>query len=126
MAEKDNKDDAPVLFRKKNMQKTIIATIILIITVFLIAFIKHGDNITNTILSDYFFIVGIVSLIVGVFSRTVAWIIHKKFVLKPSNENENDIIKARRTLKLFAKICAYIGFVNIILSLIFLVLYYSE
>ncbi len=83
-------------------------------------------GIDNTILSDYFFTVGIVLLIVGALTRTAAWIIHKRFVLKPSDDNENDVIKARIVLKLFSKIVAFIGFINIIVSLIFLVLYYYE
>ncbi len=126
MAQNDDNDRLVTLFSMKIMKKVAAATAILLMLVFFLAFIRHGRGITNTILSDYFFTVGIVLSIAGALMRTAAWIIHKRFVLKPGEDNENDVIKARIVLKLFSKIFAFVGFVNIIVSLIFLVLYYYE
>lgn len=126
MTQKDNYDSSPSFLNKRIIRFVAIATAIVIIIVFLAAIIKYGGSITNMVLSDYFFIVGIILLIIGIFMRIVAWIIHKRFVLKPGGDNESDVFKARIVLKFLSKTFSFIGFMNVIISLIFLVLYYNE
>lgn len=125
MADKDSRNNAQYILEKKNVKRVTIAASSLIIIIFLVAFIKHGSLVNSKILSDYFFIAGIVLLIVGALTRTFAWIVHKRSIIKPGNENEDDIIKAKLALKFLSKILSIIGFVNIVVSIIFAVLYYN-
>ncbi|WP_352418849.1 hypothetical protein [Proteiniborus sp.] len=126
MTQKDDYESSPSFLNKRFIKFIAIATAVVIISVFVAAFIKYGISTSNMILSDYFFIVGIVLLILGVLMRTVAWVVHKRFVLKPNNDNEYDVFKARIVLKFLSKTFSFVGFINVIVSLIFLVLYYNE
>lgn len=126
MTQKDDYESSPSFLNKRFIKFIAIATAVVIISVFVAAFVKYGISTSNMILSDYFFIVGIVLLILGVLMRTVAWVVHKRFVLKPNNDNEYDVFKARIVLKFLSKTFSFVGFINVIVSLIFLVLYYNE
>lgn len=123
MKEKDAKSNG--LVKKKKIKRTCIMTLLTILIVSLVAFIKYKTQINSIVLSDYYFIVGIVFLILGALARTFVWIIHKRSILKPKDENEEDVLKAKLVLKSIAKTLSIIGFANIIMSLVFLVLYYK-
>lgn len=126
MAEKEKSDISPSIFNKRIMKFLAIATVIVIIIVFSAALIKYRGDISNTVLSDYFFVTGTILLIFGVLMRTMAWIIHKRFVLKPKDDNESDVYKARVVLKFLSKTSTFIGVINIAISLIFLTLYFNK
>lgn len=123
MKDKDNKDITYVLNRK-GIKLISIATGSLVLAVLIFAFIKHKRFTDTRILSDYFFTLGIALLILGALTRTFAWIVHKRYILKPRGESESDVTKAKIVLKILSKAISIIGAVNIILSLIFAGLYY--
>jgi len=122
---KGKDDKYNILLKRKKNRRTFIITLLIILIVFIIVFIKYKTQISSRILSDYYFTVGIIFLILGALSRTLAWIIHKRSILKPRGENENDVLEAKVALKSIAKNLSIIGFANIIMSLIFLILYYN-
>ncbi|SCG83107.1 hypothetical protein DW1_1536 [Proteiniborus sp. DW1] len=107
-----------------NNKGIFLAICILLLVIIIIAFIKHGRFVNSMIFSDYFFVVGTVLLILGALTRTFAWLVHKRSILKPRDENEDDVAKAKLVLKKASKTLSVIGFVNIIISLIFVVIYY--
>lgn len=126
MTDKNNKDnkDISYVLNRKGIKLVSIATGSLVLAILLFAFIKHKRFIDTKILSDYFFIVGIVLLILGALTRTFAWIVHKRYILKPRGESESDVTKAKFVLRILSKVISIIGAINIILSLIFAALYY--
>ena len=67
---------------------------------------------------------GIVLLILGALTRTFAWLVHKRSILKPRDENVADVEKAKLALKKISKLLSVVGAINIILSLIFVAIYY--
>ncbi|TAH63930.1 MAG: hypothetical protein EWM50_00845 [Gottschalkiaceae bacterium] len=124
MSKKHRNNEAIKLLRKKILIKIAIVTLALIGIVFLVAFIKHGKQVSSVILSDYYFVVGTIILSGSVLMRIFAWLIHKRFILKPGNFSETDTMNARMLLKFLTKVLLIIGTANIILSLIFTVVYY--
>lgn len=124
MSKKYRNNEAIKLLRKKILIKIAIVTLALIGIVFLVAFIKHGKQVSSVILSDYYFVVGTIILSGSVLMRIFAWLIHKRFILKPGNFSETDTMNARMLLKFLTKVLLIIGTANIILSLIFTVVYY--
>lgn len=123
MTDKDNKGITYVLNRK-GIKLVAMATGFLMLAIFLFAFIKYRKLIDSKILSDYFFTAGIILLILGALTRTFAWIVHKRYILKPRGESESDVTKAKFILKILSKVISIIGAVSIILSIIFAVLFY--
>lgn len=124
MSKKHRNNEAIKLLRKKILIKIAIVTLALIGIVYLVAFIKHGKQVSSVILSDYYFVVGTIILSGSVLMRIFAWLIHKRFILKPGNFSETDTMNARMLLKFLTKVLLIIGTANIILSLIFTVVYY--
>lgn len=124
MSKKHRNNEAIKLLRKKILIKIAIVTLALIGIVFLVAFIKHGKQVSSVILSDYYFVVGTIILSGSVLMRIFAWLIHKRFILKPGNFSETDTMNARMLLKFLTKVLLIIGTANIILSLIFTAVYY--
>ncbi|SDY61071.1 hypothetical protein SAMN05660462_00445 [Proteiniborus ethanoligenes] len=124
MSKKHRNNETIKLLRKKILIKIAIVTLALIGIVFLVAFIKHGKQVSSVILSDYYFVVGTIILSGSVLMRIFAWLIHKRFILKPGNFSETDTMNARMLLKFLTKVLLIIGTANIILSLIFTAVYY--
>lgn len=124
MANYSNQDFSSSFFKNKHFKKFLLATLTLDILIFIIAIIIHGKSISSIILSNYFFTVGIILLILGTFSRGIAWGVHKKSVLKPHQDNENDLLIAKDKLKLLAKILGFMGLISMLISLIFAINYY--
>ncbi len=124
MTDKNNSERQNYVLNKSNIKRIIIAISLESLIILIIALIKHGRFANSKIFSDYFFVVGIVLLILGALIRTFAWLVHKRSVLKPRDENENDVAKAKLALKNISKTLSVIGFANIIFSLIFVAIYY--
>ena len=111
-------------FNNKNFKKFLLATLIFDVLILIIAIIVHGISVSNRILSNYYFTVGIILLILSSLSRGIAWGIHKKSVLKPHENDQNDLLIAKNKLKLFAKILGFMGLISMIISIIFALIYY--
>lgn len=124
MSKKDRNIEAIKLLRKKILIKIAMVTLVIIGIVFLVAFVKHGKQVNSIILSNYFFVVGTLLLAASVLVRIFAWFIHKRFILKPGNFSETDTMNARMLLKFLTKVLLIIGSSNIIMSLIFTLVYY--
>lgn len=120
----DNNNERQQDASKNNIKGIFLAICIISLVILIVSFIKHGRLVNSMILSDYFFVVGIVLLIIGALTRTFAWLVHKRSILKPRDENEVDVEKAKLVLKKMSKILSIIGFINIIISLIFVAIYY--
>ncbi len=120
----NNQDYDYSFFKNRHFAKFVITTIVLVILTFIASLIFNGKNITSRIISDYYFVVGIILLILSSLSRVIAWGIHKKSVLKPHQDNQRDTLIAKDKLKLLSKILAFIGSVYILISLAFLFIYF--
>lgn len=120
----DNKNERQQYAVKKNIKGLFFVTFILALATLIFAFIRHGKLVNSMILSDYFFVMGIVHLILGALTRTFAWLVHKRSILKPRDENVADVEKAKLALKKISKLLSVVGAINIILSLIFVAIYY--
>ena len=124
MTNDTNQDFNTNFFRNKNFKKFLLVTVALVALIFIIAVIFNGKNISSIILSDYYFVVGIILLILSALARGVAWGIHKKSILKPHQGNQNDSLLAKDKLKLLTKILAFMGAVNMFISLLFTMILY--
>lgn len=104
------------LFKNKRFKRFLLITLTIVILVLLAAFIMEGKNINIIRISNYYFTVGIIVLILSVMVRVFAWSIHKKSVLKEYENSERDMIVAKGKLRLVTKILGFIGFVCLMIS----------
>ncbi|KNF09487.1 hypothetical protein CLPU_3c02670 [Gottschalkia purinilytica] len=94
------------------------SSIIISIITTLICYILNIKNFNLVILSDYFFIEGIVIIILGAVSKILSWSIHKKHSLNRFKGDENSLIEAKYKLNNLFKILGVVGILQILVSLI--------
>lgn len=104
------------------IKRSLIYSIIITILTIIIAFIMNIKSLNKMVLSNYFFIISNIILLIAAISRIISWSIHKKSALKRYKDEvgrENDIIDAKYKLKIISNSFFIIGTIQIIIALIF-------
>ncbi|MTI48588.1 hypothetical protein [Sporosalibacterium faouarense] len=118
MTGESNQENKVSFFRSKHFFKVVIVSIIILLIFVTLSLFADTQEARVKIVSDNLFAVSLLILIFAVFARSRAWSLFKKSL----KTNDEEVLEKSKKTKYLSKALTFIGFFNLLGSIIALFL----